>query len=287
MWVESDTNMVGGEAMARQFLVGQRWFEEHLGTTCDEVWLPDSFGYTAALPQIVTQAGCRWFLTQKISWNTTNVFPHHTFWWEGIDGTRVFTHFPPVDTYTAELTGRELAHAARNFRDKGAATRSLVPFGHGDGGGGPTREMLARASRTSSLAGSPTVTVETPSEFFEALRPSTPTRRSGRASSTWRSTAAPTLTGRDEAGQPPLRAPAPRSRAVVGDRGGTRAAATRPTSSMRSGGPCCCTSSTTSCRVLIAWVHREARATYAEVAVRLERIIEPPSMRWPARGRTR
>ena len=92
--------------MARQFLVGQRWFEEHLGTTCDEVWLPDSFGYTAALPQIVTQAGCRWFLTQKISWNTTNVFPHHTFWWEGIDGTRVFTHFPPVDTYTAELTGR-------------------------------------------------------------------------------------------------------------------------------------------------------------------------------------
>ena len=168
MWVESDTNMVGGEAMARQFLVGQRWFEEHLGTTCDEVWLPDSFGYTAALPQIVRQAGCRWFLTQKISWNTTNVFPHHTFWWEGIDGTRVFTHFPPVDTYTAELTGAELAHAARNFRDKGAATRSLVPFGHGDGGGGPTREMLGRASRTASLAGSPVVTVETPRAFFEA-----------------------------------------------------------------------------------------------------------------------
>ncbi len=168
MWVESDTNMVGGEAMARQLLVGQRWFREHLGVTCDEVWLPDSFGYTAALPQIVTQAGCRWFLTQKISWNTTNVFPHHTFWWEGIDGTRVFTHFPPVDTYTAELSGRELAHAARNFRDKGAATRSLVPFGHGDGGGGPTREMLGRAARTASLAGSPTVKVETPRAFFEA-----------------------------------------------------------------------------------------------------------------------
>jgi alpha-mannosidase len=168
MWVESDTNMVGGEAMARQFLVGQRWFEEHLGTTCEEVWLPDSFGYTAALPQMVSLAGARWFLTQKISWNTTNVFPHHTFWWEGIDGTRVFTHFPPVDTYTAELTGRELAHAARNFRDKGAATRSLVPFGHGDGGGGPTREMLGRARRTASLAGSPVVAVETPRAFFEA-----------------------------------------------------------------------------------------------------------------------
>ena len=195
MWVESDTNMVGGEAMARQFLVGQRWFQEHLGVTCDEVWLPDSFGYTAALPQIVRQAGCRWFLTQKISWNTTNVFPHHTFWWEGIDGTRVFTHFPPVDTYNAELTGRELAHAARNFRDKGAATRSLVPFGHGDGGGGPTREMLARASRTASLAGSPTVAIETPAAFFEAAEEEyggSSSRRCGWASSTWRSTAAPT-----------------------------------------------------------------------------------------------
>ncbi|MEO6512393.1 MAG: glycoside hydrolase family 38 C-terminal domain-containing protein, partial [Nocardioides sp.] len=168
MWVESDTNMVGGEAMARQFLVGQRWFEEHLGTLCEEVWLPDSFGYTAALPQIVTLAGARWFLTQKISWNTTNVFPHHTFWWEGIDGTRVFTHFPPVDTYEASLTGRELAHAARNFRDKGAATRSLVPFGFGDGGGGPTREMLGRARRTTSLAGSPVVALESPTAFFEA-----------------------------------------------------------------------------------------------------------------------
>jgi alpha-mannosidase len=170
MWVESDTNMVGGEAMARQFLVGQRWFEEHLGLTCEEVWLPDSFGYTAALPQIVTLAGARWFLTQKISWNTTNVFPHHTFWWEGIDGTRVFTHFPPVDTYESSLTGHELAHAARNFRDKGAAGRSLVPFGFGDGGGGPTREMLGRARRTASLAGSPVVALESPTAFFEAAR---------------------------------------------------------------------------------------------------------------------
>ena len=193
MWVESDTNMVGGEAMARQFLVGQRWFEEHLGTTCDEVWLPDSFGYTAALPQIVTQAGCRWFLTQKISWNTTNVFPHHTFWWEGIDGTRVFTHFPPVDTYTAELTGRELAHAARNFRDKGAATRSLVPFGHGDGGGGPTREMLGPRiadvvpRRLSDRLGRDAARV------LRGRRGGVRGRaRCGRASSTWRSTAAPT-----------------------------------------------------------------------------------------------
>ena len=87
----------------------------------------------------------RWFLTQKISWNQTNRFPHHTFWWEGIDGTRIFTHFPPADTYNGTLTGQELAHAVRNFADKGGGTRSLLPFGHGDGGGGPTREMLERA----------------------------------------------------------------------------------------------------------------------------------------------
>lgn len=168
MWVESDTNMVGGEAMVRQFLLGQRYFREKFGITCREVWLPDSFGYSAALPQIVRQAGCTHFLTQKISWNQQNVFPHHSFRWEGIDGTRIFTHFPPVDTYTAELTGRELAHAASNFRDKGATNRSLVPFGYGDGGGGPTREMLQRAKRTADLAGSPRVTIETPSEFFAA-----------------------------------------------------------------------------------------------------------------------
>jgi alpha-mannosidase len=168
MWVESDTNLVGGEAMARQFVVGQQWFRDHLDVEPEEVWLPDSFGYTAALPQIVSLAGMRWFLTQKISWNTTNPFPHHTFWWEGIDGTRVFTHFPPVDTYNAELTGEELAHSAQNFRDKGGASRALAPFGYGDGGGGPTREMLARARRTADLAGSPRVRVETPAAFFAA-----------------------------------------------------------------------------------------------------------------------
>ncbi|GAA1441770.1 alpha-mannosidase [Nocardiopsis tropica] len=166
MWVESDTNMPGSEALARQFSFGKRFFRDELGVDTQEVWLPDSFGYSAALPQLVRLSGSRWFLTQKISWSQTNAFPHHTFWWEGIDGTRVFTHFPPVDTYNSELTGSELAHASGNFRDKGGASRSLVPFGHGDGGGGPTREMLARARRTGDLEGSPRVEVEHPSEFF-------------------------------------------------------------------------------------------------------------------------
>ncbi|WP_282687991.1 MULTISPECIES: glycoside hydrolase family 38 C-terminal domain-containing protein [unclassified Streptomyces] len=168
MWVESDANMPGGEALARQLVHGKRFFEEELGVETEEIWLPDSFGYTAAFPQLAKLAGVKWFLTQKLSWNQHNRMPHHTFWWEGIDGTRVFTHFPPVDTYNAQLHARQLAHAEKNFADKGRATRSLVPFGWGDGGGGPTREMLERARRLRDLEGSPRVTVEKPSAFFTA-----------------------------------------------------------------------------------------------------------------------
>ena len=166
MWVESDTNMPGGEALARQFSHGKRFFLDEFGIETREVWLPDSFGYSAALPQLVALSGSRWFLTQKISWNATNRFPHHTFKWEGIDGTQVFTHFPPADTYNSEISGAELAHAARNFAEKGVASRSLLAFGWGDGGGGPTREMLARAARLRDLDGSPRVEIESPAAFF-------------------------------------------------------------------------------------------------------------------------
>ena len=168
MWVESDTNMPGGEALARQFVAGKRFFLREFGVEPLEVWLPDSFGYSAALPQIVRAAGSRWFLTQKLSWNDTNIFPHHSFLWEGIDGSRVFTHFPPVADYNAQLSGRELARAERLFAEKGAANTSLVPFGWGDGGGGPTEEMIAAAVRTKSLEGSPTVALSSPRQFFEA-----------------------------------------------------------------------------------------------------------------------
>lgn len=166
MWVESDTNMPGGEAMARQFIEGKSFILDEFGIECREAWLPDSFGYSAALPQIVKAAGSCWFLTQKISWNQINRMPHHTFNWEGIDGTRLFTHFPPVDTYNSELSGRELAHAERNYRDHGRGSTSLVPFGYGDGGGGPTREMLAAAHRASDLEGSPKVRVGSAESFF-------------------------------------------------------------------------------------------------------------------------
>ncbi|MBT2388848.1 alpha-mannosidase [Streptomyces sp. ISL-1] len=170
MWVESDGNLPGGEAIARQFVHGKRFFMEHFGVETKGVWLPDSFGYNAAYPQLAKLAGNEWFLTQKLSWNQTNKLPHHTFWWEGIDGSRIFTHFPPVDTYNVEFSGRQMAHAVRNYQDKGRGTRSLAPFGHGDGGGGPTREMMERARRLADLEGSAKVKVEHPDAFFEAAR---------------------------------------------------------------------------------------------------------------------
>ncbi|WP_327146224.1 alpha-mannosidase [Nocardia sp. NBC_01327] len=166
MWVESDTNMPGSEAMARQFVYGKRFFLEEFGIENEEAWLPDTFGFAAGLPQIIKAAGSKWLLTQKISWSEINQFPHHTFLWEGIDGTRIFTHFPPVDTYNCSMQGREIAHAARNFKDKGRASMSLAPTGWGDGGGGTTREMVAKAARMKNLEGSPKVLWDKPSDFF-------------------------------------------------------------------------------------------------------------------------
>ena len=175
MWVEADANLPSGESLARQFVWGKRYFADRFGIDTDEVWIPDVFGYAGNLPQLMRQAGAENFLTQKLSWNQTNAFPHHTFWWEGIDGSRVFTHFPPADTYNGEVVGRELAYAVRNFRDKGAASRSMYLFGHGDGGGGPTREMLERARRVAGedgrgVDGLPRLAIESPRDFFAAAR---------------------------------------------------------------------------------------------------------------------
>ncbi|MDF2560948.1 MAG: alpha-mannosidase, partial [Microbacterium sp.] len=109
MWVESDTVMPTGESLVRQFSHGQRFFEREFGIRSKGVWLPDSFGYSPALPQLMRRAGFEWFFTQKISWNQQNVFPHHSFLWEGIDGSQVFTHFPSMDTYNSQLSGMEVA----------------------------------------------------------------------------------------------------------------------------------------------------------------------------------
>jgi alpha-mannosidase len=162
MWVEADCNLASGEALVRQIVFGKRYFADRFGVDCRELWLPDAFGYTAALPQIMAAAGVDWFVSQKLSWNETNRFPFHTFWWEGVDGTRVRAHFPPADTYNGVMSLRQLFRSAR-------APRSIYPYGHGDGGGGPTREMLEAARRVNDLDAAPTVALEPPAAFFAAV----------------------------------------------------------------------------------------------------------------------
>ncbi|BDZ40231.1 hypothetical protein GCM10025863_28450 [Microbacterium suwonense] len=113
------------------------------------------------------RAGFEWFFTQKISWNQRNVFPHHSFLWEGIDGSRVFTHFPPMDTYNSQLSGMEVAKASRQFKENRVATMSIAPVGWGDGGGGTTREMTGKAARMASLEGAAQVEWKHPDAFFD------------------------------------------------------------------------------------------------------------------------
>ncbi|MBF4590022.1 alpha-mannosidase [Curtobacterium sp. VKM Ac-1395] len=170
MWVESDTVMPTGESIVRQFSQGQRFFEREFGIRPKGVWLPDSFGYSPALPQLMRRAGFEWFFTQKISWNQVNKFPHHTFLWEGIDGSRVFSHFPSMDTYNSRLSGSEVAKASRQFRENRLASGSIAPVGWGDGGGGTTREMTGTAARLADLEGSARVTWEHPDAFFDRAK---------------------------------------------------------------------------------------------------------------------
>jgi alpha-mannosidase len=168
-WVEPDCNLPSGESLVRQFLVGQRYFERELGGRHRVFWNPDVFGYNGQLPQIMRGAGIDRFLTQKLSWNRFNHPPHHTFDWEGIDGSRVLAHFPPADTYNAEAEIAEMRRNAREYSDHVFSRRSLLVFGYGDGGGGPTPAMLETLRRTRDLQGVPRTTMTTPEAFFDAL----------------------------------------------------------------------------------------------------------------------
>jgi alpha-mannosidase len=169
MWVEADCNVPSGEALVRQILYGEKFFQEEFGVKSTVLWLPDVFGYSAALPQILQGCGIRYFLTQKLSWNQFNPIPHHTFWWEGIDGSRVLAHFPPADTYNGMMTPQELLHGERNFRDKDRAQSWIYLFGFGDGGGGVTKEMLEAGRRMTNTDGLPTVTQEFSRDWFPRM----------------------------------------------------------------------------------------------------------------------
>lgn len=154
MWVEADCNLTGSEALVRQFLYGRRYFREKLGVTTDDMFLPDVFGYSGALPQILNKFGIGYFLTQKISWNQMNKFPHNTFYWQGIDGSKIWSHFPPADTYIGDGTPKQILESVKKHRDHARSDQSLYLFGWGDGGGGPTErhlELLRRAQIATNM----------------------------------------------------------------------------------------------------------------------------------------
>jgi alpha-mannosidase len=151
MWVEPDTNMPTGESLARQILYGQRYFEQKFGVRHTICWLPDCFGFSGGLPQLLQQGGIRSFFTIKVNWNENNKFPHDLFWWEGLDGSRVLAHTfeNPWHGYNGGVTPECIVQTWNNFRGKTVHSQSLLAVGYGDGGGGVTpdyveREMMLR-----------------------------------------------------------------------------------------------------------------------------------------------
>ncbi len=169
LWVEPDTNLAGGEALIRQFLHGKRFFRQEFGVDCRLMWLPDVFGYSGALPQIMAGCGVKYFSTQKLFWNYNGgeAFPHNSFWWEGIDGTRVLAHIH--NDYNSHTNPARLMQRWKERVQKDGLRSRLVPFGYGDGGGGPTRLHLEYLRRCADLEGLPRVRQAGPIAFFRDL----------------------------------------------------------------------------------------------------------------------
>lgn len=168
MWVEPDTNIPSGESLIRQILYGQQFFREELGQECDNAWLPDVFGLSAALPQILLQSGLSRLLTKKPHWSRSGHFPHTAFRWVGHDGSEVLVHLlPQARDYNGLMRAEDLVSAERGFHEKGRFEKFIYTFGIGDGGGGPMPEMIERALRMRSIEGLPRVRFGTSREVFE------------------------------------------------------------------------------------------------------------------------
>lgn len=189
MWVEADCNLTSGESLIRQFLVGKKYFRETFNTDSRVLWLPDVFGYSAALPQICKKCGIDYFMTTKISWNEKNKIPYDTFLWKGIDGSELLTHFSPVKqydttdynpfgfarsphitTYNGVLEPDYVMGGWKRYSQKKLNPFFLMPYGYGDGGGGPTRDMIEKGRRMSAgLPGCPKVEFTSVKRFFHDL----------------------------------------------------------------------------------------------------------------------
>ncbi|MCA1902896.1 MAG: glycosyl hydrolase-related protein [Candidatus Hydrogenedens sp.] len=172
MWVEADCNISGGESLVRQFIEGIKAVKKYFGYTPDTLWLPDVFGYSAALPQILEKCNIKHFVTSKINWNDTNRFPYDTFWWQGIDGTRIFTHFLTTRTngYNAFPTPTVIKETWDYVQQKDIQDSVLCSIGYGDGGGGTTPEMIEIAMRLKDVEGCPKVSFVNVSEFLSNLK---------------------------------------------------------------------------------------------------------------------
>ncbi|MCD4674354.1 MAG: alpha-mannosidase [Anaerolineaceae bacterium] len=184
MWVEADCNISGGESLARQFLLGRNYFREHFGKDAESpvLWLPDVFGYAWNLPQLIREAGLEYFFTIKIGWSQYNRFPYDSFWWQGLDGTRVLTHFSTTKkaesifaaTYNSDATPDQTLGTWNNFQQEdygspGVTPPLLMSYGWGDGGGGPSREMLENIQLMGNFPSTPHIHTGRVDEFFQKL----------------------------------------------------------------------------------------------------------------------
>ncbi|GGJ58504.1 alpha-mannosidase [Deinococcus roseus] len=169
MWVEPDGNLLSGESWARQLLYGQQYFQSRFGKKVSVCWMPDTFGYAANLPQLLKLAGIPYFFTSKLNWNETNVFPYNLYHWEGLDGTRVLSHTfcNPNQGYNGSIEAFDVAETWKNFRGKRFFDTTLLSFGYGDGGGGPTEEMLERHQRLQSFPGLPELEMGRVEDLYE------------------------------------------------------------------------------------------------------------------------
>ena len=180
MWLEADCNLTSGESLVRQLLVGTRFYRDEFGQECDYLWLPDVFGYSWALPQILRKSGIRTFMTTKISWNQYNRIPHDTFKWRGIDGSEVLTHFITTPepwsqpgswfyTYNGHIIPKTVKGIWDGYRNKELNQDLLLSYGYGDGGGGVNRSMLEMRRRLDKMPGMPKVETGTAGSFFNKL----------------------------------------------------------------------------------------------------------------------